>query len=316
MVRIAFQRPTVKPVHEFGWVRPPGNDEFVVTQRFTDLDSYWSGTDPDKARLTHQAVDLGNGRCGYSVIAMASGVTRHLRDNATSYGAPTDALGVEVTHHPKNPRVTTEVWHLDRITVGAGLTIPSGYQLGLHGKTGLGTGCHIHLEVKVDGVRIDPTPFIFGGTLDTEALLGMNVWGENPSHVVNQEASVTVDSRYRREARRRDANGTDTTIAVLPAGAKFIPTLKVTGETVGTAPDASDWYYGVKTQVPGVTSTQYGCVHSSVLPRTPDGKGVVLTPIQDADCSEAVRDATARGMTIGKQAERERWQNWVTTAPK
>ncbi|MET0725601.1 MAG: M23 family metallopeptidase, partial [Leifsonia sp.] len=43
------------------------------------------------------------------------------------------------------------------VTVGEHVT--AGQPIGLVGSTGASTGCHLHIEVRLDGVRTDPLPF-------------------------------------------------------------------------------------------------------------------------------------------------------------
>lgn len=43
--------------------------------------------------------------------------------------------------------------------VGVGVTVTTGQQIAAVGTTGGSTGCHLHLEVRSNGERIDPIPF-------------------------------------------------------------------------------------------------------------------------------------------------------------
>jgi len=290
-VIITFRRPTTKPVHPANWQRPAGNTDFRVTQDYDSLDGYYQGT-------PHRAVDLGNFRCGDDVVAMAAGTLRRTSDSA-------GALGAIIEH---GGGISTEYWHLDGYVLPASGKIASGQKFGVVGDTGLGGVCHLHVEAKRDGVRFDPEPLIFGGSVDTEDG-DMVIYGSDPTHVVNRNARLTTSSKFRSEARLKDAGGTDTTITTLPQGSLINPILKVTGQSVGTAPDKTDWYYGIKTLSGKATM---GCVHSSVLPRTADGKGVNLSVTEDTDCTDEVAAANKKGVA----AEHARWMKWRDTYPK
>lgn len=52
--------------------------------------------------------------------------------------------------------VMSGYWHLSRIDVEVGQVVDAGEQLGLVGNTGLSTGAHLHWEVRVHGVQVDP----------------------------------------------------------------------------------------------------------------------------------------------------------------
>jgi murein DD-endopeptidase MepM/ murein hydrolase activator NlpD len=50
--------------------------------------------------------------------------------------------------------------HMDKIHVKPGMRVQQGKMLGIAGNTGLSTGTHLHYEVKIDGVRINPLTLI------------------------------------------------------------------------------------------------------------------------------------------------------------
>jgi len=58
--------------------------------------------------------------------------------------------------------VTTIYGHMmwNSLLVGVGTTVVAGTQIGLEGSTGASTGCHLHFEIRVNGVAIDPGPFM------------------------------------------------------------------------------------------------------------------------------------------------------------
>lgn len=169
MPTLTFRSPVTKPLLRKGTPKPippdpRAYDTFRVTQQFADPDSYWAARDIAAGRppRSHNATDIGNFTCGDSVVAMAAGTAWPLRDNASALGAPSDALGVRVDH---GHGVTTEYWHLNRVDITGGQKVAAGQQLGTVGSTGLGNVCHLHVEAKRDGVRIDPEPLMFGGFL-------------------------------------------------------------------------------------------------------------------------------------------------------
>jgi murein DD-endopeptidase MepM/ murein hydrolase activator NlpD len=56
--------------------------------------------------------------------------------------------------------VMTGYWHLSRIDVSVGQEVEAGDLLGLVGNTGLSTGAHLHWEVRVMGIQVDPLQWV------------------------------------------------------------------------------------------------------------------------------------------------------------
>ncbi len=52
--------------------------------------------------------------------------------------------------------VTSSFWHMSRIDVAVGQRVERGEIIGLVGTTGLSTGAHLHWEVRVNGIAVNP----------------------------------------------------------------------------------------------------------------------------------------------------------------
>lgn len=93
------------------------------------------------------------------------------------FGAPQDVPvytpgdGVVVLAEPLNVRgnaviidhgrgILTGYWHLNSIAVQPGQTVRTGELLGLVGTTGLSTGAHLHWELRIFGIAVDPMQFL------------------------------------------------------------------------------------------------------------------------------------------------------------
>lgn len=99
----------------------------------------------------HSGTDLA-AACGSPVYAASAGVV-----------AQTGLLGtfgnwVLIDH---GDGVTTGYAHIadDATLVIAGQAVAAGQVIAGVGSTGASTGCHLHLEVRVDGTAVDPQPF-------------------------------------------------------------------------------------------------------------------------------------------------------------
>ncbi|NDJ53867.1 MAG: M23 family metallopeptidase [Chloroflexi bacterium] len=56
--------------------------------------------------------------------------------------------------------VYTGYWHMSAILVEPGDTVAAGQQLGVMGNTGLSTAAHLHWEMRVNGVQVDPLQWV------------------------------------------------------------------------------------------------------------------------------------------------------------
>jgi murein DD-endopeptidase MepM/ murein hydrolase activator NlpD len=127
----------------------------------------------------HAGVDIAGPR-GTPVYAAADGTV--VRAECTSAYCDRDGnLGlagygnlVEVDH---GGGVTTRYAHLSAYTVTAGQLVRAGSLLGHQGATGNttangsgdGSGVHLHLEIRVDGVPVDPVPWLADRGVDLSA---------------------------------------------------------------------------------------------------------------------------------------------------
>jgi murein DD-endopeptidase MepM/ murein hydrolase activator NlpD len=56
--------------------------------------------------------------------------------------------------------VITGYWHLQKLNVESGQRVEAGQTLGEVGSTGLSTGAHLHWELRVRGVAVDPMQWV------------------------------------------------------------------------------------------------------------------------------------------------------------
>jgi murein DD-endopeptidase MepM/ murein hydrolase activator NlpD len=100
----------------------------------------------------HQGLDMLAGN-GAPIGVIADGVVIGVNNQDWSYGQV-----VVVEHVIKGQRVESWYAHMEvgsiRVKVGDQLKV--GDQIGLVGSTGASTGSHLHLEIRPDGVPVDP----------------------------------------------------------------------------------------------------------------------------------------------------------------
>ncbi len=94
----------------------------------------------------HQGIDI-DAPAGSPIWAVTDGVVTFAGDRG-GFGK------LVILDHGDG--VQTYYAHQQRIDVSVGDEITAGHQLGLVGSTGRSTGPHLHFEIRVDGVPVDP----------------------------------------------------------------------------------------------------------------------------------------------------------------
>ncbi len=106
----------------------------------------FSYSDDRRARSVHTGIDFA-APVGTDVLAAESGRVVLAEDRIIS------GYSVVIEHLPG---VYTVYFHLDSLSIRNGDTVNRGSKIGTVGKTGLATGPHLHWEVRVNGVAVDP----------------------------------------------------------------------------------------------------------------------------------------------------------------
>ncbi len=101
-------------------------------------------------RRQHQGIDLA-APTGTPVYATADGVVGRA-DLYSSYG-----LFISLEH---GASMETRYAHLSRLAVAAGDSVKKGDLIGYGGSTGRSTGPHLHYEVRVEGLAVNPIPYM------------------------------------------------------------------------------------------------------------------------------------------------------------
>jgi hypothetical protein len=150
----AFRLPVAEPVR--------------YSARFGDQRRYVY-SDGGTARDYHRGVDLAV-PTGTKVMAAAKGRVALVADRELT------GITVVVEHAPG---VYSVYFHLSKALAEPGQTVEAGEVIALSGATGLVTGPHLHWEVRVDGVSVDPLPLLAQRLLDTNTVSGVISSGLN-----------------------------------------------------------------------------------------------------------------------------------------
>lgn len=100
----------------------------------------------------HKGIDIDAVE-GTQIAAAASGVVTKVGWNG-GYG-----LEVEIYHRDG---ISTLYAHCSKILVNVGDEVKKGQVIALVGMTGIATDPHLHYEVRINGVPVDPTPYLPG----------------------------------------------------------------------------------------------------------------------------------------------------------
>jgi murein DD-endopeptidase MepM/ murein hydrolase activator NlpD len=101
-------------------------------------------------REMHEGVDISNS-VGTPIIAAADGVV--------TYTGPLGGFGNAISINHGN-KISTFYAHLQRHMVSQGQRVRRGDVIGLVGATGRATGPHLHYEIQVNQVPVDPTKYV------------------------------------------------------------------------------------------------------------------------------------------------------------
>jgi murein DD-endopeptidase MepM/ murein hydrolase activator NlpD len=177
---------SARPADAVAAVRPGTLHRTLLTVRplaVASLSStYGVRRDPFRKRRLrrHSGVDLTAER-GTPVFAAGPGQVVRARRSG-GYGR-----AVYIDH---GDGIQTRYAHLQQIDVEEGAFVPAGTQVGLVGSSGRATGPHLHFEMRIGGVAVEPVELF--------QLLGISEAQRNEAHVRDQETP-----RERRRHRHR-----------------------------------------------------------------------------------------------------------------
>ena len=101
----------------------------------------------------HTGIDIATTR-GDPVTAFMRGKVSHVGNLSWGYGKHV------IVEHENN--ITSLYAHFDTVLVKEGQEVAPGDVLGLEGSTGWSTGPHVHFEVRVFGIPVNPRTFVEG----------------------------------------------------------------------------------------------------------------------------------------------------------
>ncbi|MEJ5869384.1 M23 family metallopeptidase [Pseudokineococcus sp. 5B2Z-1] len=143
------------PVGEGGWAQPAAGP-------YTS--GYGMRFHPIRRQMRlHGGIDLAPG-CDSPINAATSGVVARSGPTGDSYGT------LIVLDHAGGVSTYYAHMYADDLLVDVGQQVTAGQQIARVGSSGGSTGCHLHFEVRVNGERTDPEPFLEARGVDLPPL--------------------------------------------------------------------------------------------------------------------------------------------------
>ena len=102
-------------------------------------------------QILHTGIDIANNK-GTNITPFMGGTVTYAAETKTGYGKHI------IVDHGNN--VTSLYGHLDKILVYKGQTVTTDQVIGLMGTTGWSTGNHLHFQINVYGIPVNPRVFL------------------------------------------------------------------------------------------------------------------------------------------------------------
>ncbi|MBI3889786.1 M23 family metallopeptidase [Candidatus Saccharibacteria bacterium] len=127
----------------------------IVTQEFGNLGPWYD-------LRGHTGIDIASvgGKIGQPITAFMPGTVSTVVNTDNKYGRY-----VFVDH---GDGIVSQYWHLSNTPAKVGQVVKPGDIIGYEGNTGISTGPHLHFEIQVYGVPVNPRSFVGGNPERTE----------------------------------------------------------------------------------------------------------------------------------------------------
>lgn len=123
------------------------------------IDPQYATTSPFGTRRDYSVADIGNFHAGQDFGAPEGVLVTAPAAGVVVLAEPVTVRGnAVILDHGRG--VFTGYWHLSEIKAAVGQQVAAGDVIGIVGNTGLSTGAHLHWEMRVNGVAVDPMQFL------------------------------------------------------------------------------------------------------------------------------------------------------------
>jgi murein DD-endopeptidase MepM/ murein hydrolase activator NlpD len=119
----------------------------------------WETSSPFGTRRAYGGGEVNGYHAGQDFAAPAGAEVRAPAAGVVAMAVPMDVRGNAILlDHGRG--VFSGYWHLSEFKVTEGQIVAPGDLIGLVGTTGLSTGNHLHWELRINGVAVDPMQFL------------------------------------------------------------------------------------------------------------------------------------------------------------
>ena len=123
------------------------------------IDPQYLTTSPFGTRRDYSVADMGNFHAGQDFGAPEGVLITAPADGVVVLAEPLTVRGnAVILDHGRG--IFTGFWHMSEIRVTVGQQVAAGDIIGVVGNTGLSTGAHLHWEMRIYGVAVDPLQFL------------------------------------------------------------------------------------------------------------------------------------------------------------
>ena len=128
-------------------------NKFVITSKFNPYRVH-----PVTGIVTsHKGLDLV-GTKGCDILSIADGIVI-FSGQASGYG---NVVYIQHTERLDNKTTSSRYAHMSELSVKTGQEIKAGQVIGKQGNSGISTGEHLHLELRLNDIAVDIYPYLFG----------------------------------------------------------------------------------------------------------------------------------------------------------
>ncbi|WP_210380468.1 M23 family metallopeptidase [Borreliella valaisiana] len=150
-------------IYHYDALVKPIKDQYVITSHYGDLRLYMYGSKKISNYTMHNGIDYAPfKRENTPIFAAGKGKIVFARNRELTGNT------LIIQHLPG---VFTIYLHLSKLEIGENKIVSAGEYIGHTGNTGLSTGPHLHFEVRINGIAINPDFLLNGMLIDKNKII-------------------------------------------------------------------------------------------------------------------------------------------------